>query len=152
MERRKPLKRGGPLKRTGELRSRSKLESNKPLPRAKPIKARPKPKRSKVEEQASERWHAVTVARGCEVCPRRSEICDGSIHAHHVITQQQLRRRGLAALLWDVDNGMGLCERAHRRHHNRAQPIERQLLREEHLRFADDHGLSNLIERYYPAS
>ena len=139
MKRRKPLRRGGPLKRKSALKVKTGT-----------IKARPKPKRSRVEQQASEIWWSVIVARGCEVCPKRGEICDGRLQSHHVVTQQALKKRSLAHLTWDLDVGLCVCERAHRRHHSRHQPIERSLLRPENLAFAERHGLLDLIERFYP--
>lgn len=145
MKRRTPIKRSGALKRKTELKTMARLENRTP------IKAKPKPARSKEEVTASAVWKEAVIARGCEVCRARGEICEGALQAHHVVTQQALRSRGLAHLLWDVTNGLCVCYRAHRRHHNRAQPVERKLLRHENITFAERNGLVDLIERYYPS-
>lgn len=93
----------------------------------------------------------MVVDRGCEVCPKRHEVCEGALQAHHVIFQKHLRDRGLDHLLWVIENGLCCCYKAHRRHHNRSQPIEREILRPENIAFANAHGLADLLDRFYPA-
>ncbi len=51
--------------------------------------------------------------------------CSGPLQSHHVLTQQQLRKRGLADDLWDPANGMAVCERSHAAHTSGARRIER---------------------------
>jgi hypothetical protein len=75
--------------------------------------------------------------------------CEGEVQAHHVITQQQLRGRGLEELTWDPQNGAAVCYRHHRRHHNRAEPIPVAALPERCRRFAYDHDLQWFLDRYY---
>jgi 5-methylcytosine-specific restriction endonuclease McrA len=137
VRRSKPLARGGEMKRTAPLGGSGRLKS------------KPKPKLTKRERSASQVWHDIVVARGCEVCPRLGEACEGPIQGHHVCSRQVLRRRKLAHLTWCLENGMGVCERAHARHTNRKQPIERRLLRRDHERFAELHGLVDVLDRAY---
>lgn len=113
-------------------------------------------------------WRRRTVAAGCRVCQR----CSGPpedlvVRAHHVVRQQLVRRRVAelahtetltaaesAALLerwlWDVRNGLGVCEGAHRRHHSRRAPIGRWLLPAAVFEFADELGLGYVLDREYP--
>lgn len=138
------------MKRGGALKRKTELKTTKPLESRSAIKAKPKPARSKEEITAAAVWKEVVIARGCEVCRARGEVCEGALQAHHVVYQQHLRDRGLDHLLWDVTNGLCTCYTAHRRHHNRTQPIERKLLRRENISFAERNGLDDLIERFYP--
>ena len=92
-------------------------------------------------------WHRIVTLPGCAV----GIDCEGYVEGHHILTQQQLRRRGLEGVLWDVRNGIGLCEKHHRRHHSRRAPVARNVLPECAFEFAADHQLGWLIERYYPA-
>lgn len=66
-----------------------------------------------------------------------------------MIEKKTLKKRGLKHLLWDTDNGLCACERAHRRHTNRSQPIERCLLRPENDAFAFKHDLVDVLDRVY---
>ncbi len=80
-----------------------------------------------------------------------SSPCEGELHAHHVITQQQLRKAGLDEYLWDAANGAAVCERHHRRHHNRNEPISEMALPRRCLDFIAALDLSYLLDRYYEA-
>lgn len=144
------MKRNKPLRRSPMKRGSSTLKTTKRLENKTPIKAKPKKARSKAESTASAIWKEAIVERGCEVCRARGEVCEGLLQAHHVVYQQHLRDRGLDHLLWDVANGLCVCYRAHRRQHNRTQPVERRLLRPENLAFAERNGCLDLIERFYP--
>jgi hypothetical protein len=90
----------------------------------------------------------LAVDGGCVAASEESP-CDGELQAHHAITQQQLRRAGLDAYLWDPDVGAALCERHHRRHHSRREPVRLAALPERVFRFATRHGLVHVIERVY---
>lgn len=120
------------------------------------------------ERTDAERFHRLTVALGCRVCDRLGLDCDGTVHAHHVIRQQHLRSwvslKARAeqftageeedlrvSVLWDVRNGLAVCERAHRRHHNRVEPIPRSVLLPANILFANDLQLTHRIEAEYPA-
>lgn len=76
-------------------------------------------------------------------------VCDGPVQGHHVVEKQTLKRRGLTAELWNLDNLLGVCERAHRRHTARVEKIPRSLLSPAHERFAVEHGLVDVLERAY---
>lgn len=92
---------------------------------------------------------AVLATDGVCVAAREGSECEGDLQAHHVVTQQQLRRHGLDELLWDPDNGAAVCERHHRRHHSGREPIWRDYLPTRCLAFAERVGLVWLIDRYY---
>lgn len=75
--------------------------------------------------------------------------CEGEIKAHHVITQQHLRKHGLAEFLWDPRDGTAVCEGAHRRHHSGRDRIEITRLPLRCVKFAQELGLDWYIDRYY---
>jgi hypothetical protein len=76
--------------------------------------------------------------------------CDGDFQAHHVVTQQQLRKAGSLHLLWDPANGATVCEKAHRRHTLALQRIPYEKLPRRCIDFAMKHGFGDLLDRYYP--
>lgn len=102
------------------------------------------------------RVSVLALDQGC-VCSRppvegeEFSPCEGDLHAHHAVTQQQLRKAGLDSHLWDPANGAAVCKRHHRRHHNRREPIRIDALPVRVRSFADDHQLWHLLERYYAA-
>lgn len=77
--------------------------------------------------------------------------CVGDVEAHHVISQQQLRRVGRYDLLWDPNNGMGACDKGHDRHHLAFDRIPLESIPERCLAFAREHGFEDVIARYYPS-
>lgn len=91
-------------------------------------------------------WKRRVCIRGCVM----EHFHCGDLQAHHILTQQQLRKHGLKHLLWDTRNGLPLCDRAHDRHHSAHERIPRDLLPAGALQFAEEVGLMHLIERYYP--
>lgn len=78
--------------------------------------------------------------------------CEGEFHAHHVVTQQHLRKRGLGDWAWDRRIGVTLCERAHRRHHSGRERISIDVLPTEVVKFVESLGLDWYLERYYGAA
>lgn len=78
--------------------------------------------------------------------------CEGDLHAHHVVTQQHLRKRGLSRHAWDRRIGLTVCERGHRRHHSALERIPVDVLPAEVVGFVTDLGLGWYLERYYQAS
>lgn len=86
----------------------------------------------------------------CQVCPAEGGECYGPLAGHHIITQQALRREGLELYLWDLRNRLTVCQGRHDRHHNGTR-IARELLPAPAFEFAEEVGLTRLIERYYPA-
>lgn len=89
--------------------------------------------------------------RGCVVHEDESE-CEGDVHAHHVVTQQQLRQAGREDLLWDPRNGATVCELAHRRHHRAIQRIPYDRLPERCIAFAREYGFDDVLTTYYARS
>jgi hypothetical protein len=85
---------------------------------------------------------------GCVAESPDSE-CEGDLQAHHGLTQQQLRKHGLEEYLWDPRVGTAVCERHHRRHHNRREPIRLAALPMRVLTFAGTFDLMHVLERYY---
>lgn len=86
----------------------------------------------------------------CVMRWEKGHVCEFPLQAHHVITQQQLKRRKLHHLLWDTDNGVPVCERAHRRHTLAVERISRDLLPAGALAFAERNELTHVLERSYP--
>lgn len=135
----------------------------KPQRRRKPGNAR----RDAAYAAAAKLWHDRTVAFGCRVCPETGEECDGAILAHHVLRKQFVKdaldehfarvslsveeRNELERIcMWDMRNGLGVCYRAHRRHHNRVAPIPRRLIPAAAWAFAAELDLTRRLEADYP--
>ena len=83
----------------------------------------------------------------CAACER-----PGFNDAHHVIRRQHVKRYigSSPDVLWDPRNVLGLCRDCHERHTNRSRPVPRHVVPLAALDFAEDHGLTWLIEREYP--
>lgn len=116
--------------------------------------ADPKPPMSRRRtSEPEEREHfkrAVLTLDNCEcIVHEYPTDCEGDLQAHHVITQQQLRDAGRHDLLWDPADGATVCELAHRRHHSGSLRISRERLPRRAVRFAEMHGLTYLLERFY---
>lgn len=75
--------------------------------------------------------------------------CEGDFHAHHVISQQQLRHAGRDDLMWDWRNGATVCDLAHRRHHRAIQRIPMVKLPPRCIAFAAEHGFTDILNRFY---
>jgi hypothetical protein len=72
------------------------------------------------------------------------------LQAHHVLSRQRLRRRGLEHLVWDPANGAPACEDpCHRRHTTALRRIRLGELPPEAVEFARRHGLEDALEREY---
>lgn len=101
------------------------------------------------DEPAPKMWKWLVLRRdgGCVMGP---DGCDGNLEAHHVVTQQQLRKIGRDDLRWDVRNGLTLCERHHRRHTRALTRVPFELLRPENVAFAEELGVVWILGRYYP--
>lgn len=96
-------------------------------------------------------WKTRVLASGpCVVHGDPSE-CELPMQAHHVLTSQSLRRHGFKHLIYETDNGVPACYKAHRQHHNRITPIRREQLPAAAIAFAEGVGLGWQITRYYPA-
>ena len=81
---------------------------------------------------------------------RGTTACSGPLQGHHVIEKRALRRRGLDEHLWDKRNRMSLCDHHHAQHTVAHKRIPYDLVPASALEFADELGLTYLIERYYP--
>lgn len=99
---------------------------------------------------------ALERARG--VCPIADDgRHDGDLEAHHVVTQQALRRLyeghidddALAAILWDDRNGLAVCGRHHRRHTLAIRRLPITAVPLDAILFATEHQLVHHIDRYY---
>jgi hypothetical protein len=78
------------------------------------------------------------------------EFCAGPLQAHHVITQQALRKSHYSSFRWDTRNGICVCERHHSRHTKAVQRIPFERLTPEAIEFARSCNLSWQLDRYYP--
>ncbi len=132
---------------------RSQLKRTTPLKRGPGPKPRRKPLRGPTDRERSEAF--ATGKKPCVICNA------AAIHskAHHIITQQELRKvalrlgRDLESIRWDRRNRLWLCERHHTAHHSRMKPITWAVL-EQHapkvFQFARELGLTPWLERTYP--
>ena len=102
--------------------------------------------RRKVDAEAALRFWLAIVPRGrCAVCGTTRWL-----QAHHVISQQLLRRLHLEHELWNPDNGLALDEDHHRRHELAVERVPRDRLRPENLAFAERLDLMWWLEKRYP--
>jgi 5-methylcytosine-specific restriction endonuclease McrA len=85
---------------------------------------------------------------GCMAC---GDLLDGGWHAHHVVTQQHVRRAD--GDVWDPRNAMRLCTPCHDAHHNRTRPIPLSAVPESAFEFADEllgrDGADAYWDRFY---
>lgn len=119
------------------------------------LKRRPRPRRAELEQKRSEAWARGVQSKPCVICGARG------VHAHHVITKQQLRKvarqHGLDVerLLWDTRNRLAVCPRHHAAHHARSHTIP-LLVIEQHspkvFQLARELELTWWLEREYPTT
>jgi hypothetical protein len=95
-------------------------------------------------------WQRLVLMRDQGCVLKGQGPCEEPYEAHHLLTQQQLRKRGLSDVAYDVRNGMGLCNRHHRRHTRAVERIPFAVLPERAHEFAAELGLGWLLDRYYP--
>jgi len=113
----------------------------------------PRPSRASDDASSAERLDfkvAVLALDGRCLVHADQADCAGPLQAHHVLTQQQLRKRGHAGRLWDPANGMTICKHAHDRHTLAAERIALDVVPERCKRFARELDLEYLLERFYP--
>jgi hypothetical protein len=184
LKRGKPLKRGGPLQRKTPLKTKSKLkasrglEPGKPLERRKPMKRAPmkraRPRVSLFDDRAMRRqWHDDVVAtaardgrgrRVCPVCETAEQRGTNPLEAHHVTSQELIRKyvralrlpayqasEMLARLRWDVRNGLPVCRRCHDLHTRAQERIPLRLVTPGARQFARELIAEYLLDRYYTA-
>lgn len=109
------------------------------------------------ELEAAHRFHEA----GLILMPRCAVCGDRSTEVHHVIDAQKLRSENKTRLrrpdlglpvidVYDLRNGLGLCELCHVRHTRALVRVPRRKLRPLNLQFAHEHRLGWFIERFYP--
>jgi hypothetical protein len=134
------------------------------------------PKRNVAQHRAKQRgirlaekrkaWHDYVVRVPCVMCrmfPPTAEdrqsfgFLISQRRAHHVLEKHELKKfartRGIDAdemLLWDIQNGMCLCEWHHQRHHQHKQRVPRTLLDDDHFQFAAKWKLDWYLDTLYP--
>ncbi len=91
-------------------------------------------------------WRQLVVASGCVLHGYRCY----HHQAHHILSQQNLRKHGKEAYLWDTRNGMCLCTDAHRKHDLAVARVPYRFLTAANKDFARDMGMEYLLDRYYP--
>jgi hypothetical protein len=98
-------------------------------------------------------WHRGIMGLRCQCCAKRP-----AMDAHHIIPVQVLRRMAATngydfeVVRWDNRNRLGLCRQCHGDHHSGKAKLPKSLLwRKAPLvfKFAEQYGLSNVIDRYY---
>jgi hypothetical protein len=92
-------------------------------------------------------WHDTVI--GPHRCVMPGEHF-GPIQGHHVITKSRLKREGLSDAVWDVRNGVPVCELHHAQHHAHRERLPRELLPAGVFEFAADYGLGWVLDREYP--
>ncbi len=84
-------------------------------------------------------------------CLACGDLLDGGWHAHHVVTQQHVRRAD--GDVWDPRNAMRLCTRCHGAHHSRQRPIPYSAVPPDAWDFATEllgqDGAEAFFARYY---
>lgn len=114
------------------------------------IRRRPRKRTRDLETEMLERTWKSNLGP-CVVCPYEGEECEGRVTGHHIIEKQTIRRRSLGKrAMWDLRNRLPVCEGRHHSHTSRAKPIPRAVLPESAFAFAEDHGLSWLLDKIYP--
>lgn len=106
-------------------------------------------------------WRSKVTAGGCVMCAAfpmsAGEVRErwgdlAAIEAHHIVPQQDLKRWGLHARLWDPRNGIALCRLHHARHELAYQRVPRALLPAAAFEFAAEIGAEFVLddENVYP--
>jgi hypothetical protein len=108
------------------------------------------------EDATAKRYFREQVTAGgcvmCADCPPTREVRAAFgpdlrwIQAHHIISKNFLKRMGLAAHLWDVRNGLGLCAYHHERHERQHESVPFRLLQPTVFEFADEIGLRHHLD------
>lgn len=106
-----------------------------------------------------EAFKTITLQRADFACAVSDETCSGPLQAHHVVSQQQIRKVAksegwdnqlLGARLWDAGNGLAVCGRHHDRHTRAVERLPFEVIPTAALVFARMHNLMWWLERYYP--
>ncbi len=123
-----------------------------------PLRRKPRPRKQPDELERMAAFKAAAFKprgippdfhRGCMACGDLLET--GGWHAHHVVTQQHIRRAD--GDVWDPRNAMRLCAPCHDAHHSRQRPIPYSAVPPDALEFADEllgrDGAEAFFARYY---
>jgi len=94
-------------------------------------------------------WKRRVCLHGC-ILHESPEGCEGPLQAHHVVTQQTLRKRGLDNAIWDTRMGVAVCERSHIRHTLASSRIRFEDLPASVVEYVQNLGLQWYLDRYYP--
>lgn len=158
-----PLKRT-PFKRKTPLLSRSELKASAPLKAKRKLHLLD-------DREIRQLWHDDVIARAprvkgkpvCSACGERPSRSN-RLEAHHVTAQETIKRfvaslklapRDAAVrrseLLWDIRNGLAVCQRDHDLHTRARVRLPRALVTEEHREFAREVRAEHLLDRYYAA-
>jgi hypothetical protein len=119
-------------------------------PRTKPMKRGRKKVYGNVEERAQFKRDVLEREHGrCRGKLYSAKPCDGPIQAHHVVSQQTLKRRGLETRLWWSDNGIALCRRHHDRHTLATERVPYDCLPTVSVLFAISTHTEDELDRLY---
>lgn len=114
---------------------------------------KPLPRRKRKDVHSPGRWWRDAVLERDMGCIAHSNpvSCSEGWHAHHVVPQQELRRTAPDAI-WHPLSGVGLCGKAHRRHHSGYELIAFDLLPLAVVDFLSGLGYSEYLLRHYPVA
>jgi hypothetical protein len=154
MKKGKPLKRGGPLKRTSSLKSTGFLKRGSALSKGSKLSSGQPRRLSREERQEAFTWFTNarwedpdhTKPRWCAV---GGEGCGQDLQVHHIVPKRILKQESLQESIWDDRNALVLCKRCHERHELAVMRVRKDLLPPASIVFADEVGLSWVIDRFY---
>ncbi len=92
----------------------------------------------------------VVCSESCIGAQIPGHVCDGPLQAMHVVPKATLKKRRLWHLMYDPSNGIPGCYEIHRRHDNKVELIPRSLLPARCIRWANEHGVLDALERHWP--
>lgn len=95
-------------------------------------------------------WKVHLVVRDYDCLMAGEGACYGDRQGAHIISQHHLKKRHRGDRLWDLRNGMLLCERHHNRHDRHLQRVPREKLPKGISDFCEELGISYLLDKYYP--
>lgn len=117
----------------------------------------PRPQRRLSRSQAARiiapswTWKRDILERDQGCCVHRNPAdCSEGWQAHHVVSQQDLRRRSRPDAIWHPSSGMGVCGLAHRQHHSRVRPILHSEIPLVCVEYLTGLGFGPYLERRYP--
>jgi hypothetical protein len=118
---RKPLERRTALAAVSARRlAEAEARGGRPRPALKQTGRR---RRTPTEAEIATAWHELV----CRSRPCVKDGCDrpAGPFGHHALRKEWLRRIGLSAHVWDLEDGVAVCEVCHERHETGFAPITR---------------------------